>query len=180
MTGFEAAGATVLRFTYSGPDTNGQFIPTPSVDSHVPALDAAPSNGWTIQIFAVPQGTAESPTVFPATNLVGTNDSMPIVNLGSDSEVRSYVASTPNYYSWRIFGNLAITTGGLYSFCTESDDGSLFYLTGLSSADPSGYTLVVDNDGIHGTTRVCQDVKLANGVYGAKVLLIHNNQMCYS
>ena len=158
-----------MHFTYAGPDTGNQNIPVPSVDSHVPPSDAALSNGWTMQVFAVPKGTAETPTSFLNSDLVGTNDPLPVVCLGSDADVRSYVAGTPTYYAMRFYGNITITTGGAYNFCTVSDDGSLFYIAGLSPSDPKRYTLLIDNDGIHGGIRVCATVQLASGVYAMKV-----------
>jgi len=49
-----------------------------------------------------------------------------------------------DYFAYRFIGYIEIVTAGDYTFYTRSDDGSQLYI---------GTTLVVDNDGLHGTNQ---------------------------
>jgi hypothetical protein len=74
--------------------------------------------------------------------------------------------------SWRFLGRIRILQGGEYTFCTESDDGSLLYLdlNPIRAGAPEAYfTLLVDNDGLHSSMQRCQSVPLQPGEYHAKV-----------
>jgi hypothetical protein len=57
-------------------------------------------------------------------------------------------------YGLRFTGYISIETAGVYTFYTNSDDGSKLYIDG---------TLVVDNDGLHGLTEVSGTVALGVG-----------------
>ena len=76
-------------------------------------------------------------------------------------------------FAWRFVGRFKVEKAGDYTFCTESDDGSLFYLDlNPISAESRGevfYTLIIDNDGLHSATQRCQNVPLQPGAYHAKV-----------
>jgi fermentation-respiration switch protein FrsA (DUF1100 family) len=64
------------------------------------------------------------------------------------------INSPPFSVEWR--GYIDIKKAGLYSFATNSDDGSLLYIDNK---------LVVDNDGPHPETYVSGSLKLEKGVY---------------
>ena len=97
------------------------------------------------------------------------------------SDFATYVPSCPQAdYAWRFYGRVTIYMGGAYTFRTTSDDGSLFFLN-LKSAgsgnaaefqpgdDSDGFTLLLDNDGLHGPRRYCKALTLSGGAYYAKV-----------
>ena len=63
-------------------------------------------------------------------------------------------------YALKFQGNISITTAGLYTFATTSDDGSDLYVGGFDSAH-----LVVKNDFLQGSTQRTGTVNLAVGSY---------------
>jgi hypothetical protein len=108
---------------------------------------------------------------------------VPTVQEDARRDFAEFVPNMPQSdYSWRFFGRASIYTPGAYTFCTTSDDGSLFYLA-LAPAPPGaaggaeyvpgvpagGYSMVVDNDGVHGPSQACRTLKLAAGDYPTKV-----------
>jgi len=65
------------------------------------------------------------------------------IKLTSLQQLRTLVPETPaDKYAWQIYGKVAVEKRGIYNFCSNSDDGSLVYVKN---------TLVVNNDGLHGT-----------------------------
>jgi hypothetical protein len=75
-------------------------------------------------------------------------------NLESYKDVLPPMNFPPFSVEWR--GYINIKKPGLYSFATNSDDGSLLYIDDK---------LVVDNDGPHSETYVSGSLKLEKGVY---------------
>lgn len=63
-------------------------------------------------------------------------------------------------FAFRFRGNISLTTSGIYTFYTASDDGSKLYINGQ---------LVVNNDGLHGTTERSGTVQLAAGSHQIEV-----------
>jgi hypothetical protein len=59
-----------------------------------------------------------------------------------------------DYFALRFTGYINIQTGGEYTFYTNSDEGSKLYVNG---------SLVVDNDGLHGTQEESGTVSLTAG-----------------
>ena len=108
---------------------------------------------------------------------------MPNVQEDARSDFAAYVPSCPQAdYAWRFYGRVTIYTGGAYTFCTTSDDGSLFYLNLESSGsensagfqpgdETDGFSLLIDNDGLHGPRRYCKPLTLSAGSYYAKVCI---------
>ena len=100
------------------------------------------------------------------------------------SDFATYIPNCPQAdFAWRFYGTVTIYAGGAYTFCTTSDDGSLFYLN-LANPDSAtagiwkpgapkdGFLLVIDNDGLHGPRRYCKALQLTPGDYFAKVGLL--------
>ena len=65
-----------------------------------------------------------------------------------------------DYFGFRFVGNVTVTVAGVYGFSTTSDDGSQLWIDG---------TLVVDNDGLHGSTRVEAFQFLGAGTHAIEV-----------
>ena len=66
----------------------------------------------------------------------------------------------PEYFGFEYTGYIRIPEGGVYSFFTDSDDGSRLYI---------GDTLVVDNDGLHGNQEKRGTIALAAGFHPVRV-----------
>ena len=106
---------------------------------------------------------------------------VPTVQEDARSDFATYVPSCPQEnFAWRFYGPVTIYAGGAYTFCTTSDDGSLFFLNlaaadgttvGLSKpgAPADGFSLIIDNDGLHGPRRYCKALQLTPGNYFSKV-----------
>ena len=66
----------------------------------------------------------------------------------------------PQYFGFQFDGLIEIPRDGVYTFYTESDDGSRLFI---------GSTLVVNNDGLHGTIQKKGVIALAKGFQPLKV-----------
>jgi hypothetical protein len=143
------------------------------------------SGGWRVELFESTSGLTSTPMSFRNLSLVAVGD---VLHVDMDSNVGSAWSSFPRAarlrfqggarqmpagpFAWRFVGRIRVETAGDYTFCTESDDGSLFYLDlNPISAESQNvfYTLVIDNDGLHSATQRCQTVPLQQGTYHAKV-----------
>ena len=168
-------------------------IPCPS-DSPISStggtsLAACQSKGWTLRIYSIPVNTAYLP-VLPGLGLLGQSNLPQVITMDSPADFRKWVPSCPdNWFAWQFFGHIAISTAGNYTFGIDSDDGSLLYLdlipspnmneaalgSAQSSATPSPdsasqlYTLVIDNDGLHGARTYTRTLLLQPGLYSTKV-----------
>ena len=76
VTGFQAAGGIAIIAQYRGPDTGGQLAWLRSVDADVPTDDTT-AGGWTVQLYAVEQGTEYTPPSFPSNTLIGQSSVVP-------------------------------------------------------------------------------------------------------
>lgn len=91
----------------------------------------------------------------------------------SGGDLRVYVPKCPDqYFGWRIYGVVKITSPGDYTFCTSSDDGSLLYMDTTPSDTTLSYSLLIDNDGLHGNRQYCRAVKLSTAAYKIKVSIL--------
>ena len=143
------------------------------------------SGGWLVELFESTSGLTSTPMSFRNLSLVAAGD---VLHVDLDSSIGSAWSSFPRAarlrfqggarqmptgpFAWRFVGRIRVETAGDYTFCTESDDGSLFFLDlnpiNAESQDVF-YTLVIDNDGLHSATQRCQTVPLQQGAYHAKV-----------
>jgi fibronectin-binding autotransporter adhesin len=98
------------------------------------------------------------------------NDTSLINFLGTSTSFGSAldftVPTVPVTTGLSLFGALNITTGGLYTFNTASDDGSRLYIDGV---------LVVNNEGGHGVTTITNNsVQLDAGRHEIRVEVVNN------
>ncbi len=68
-------------------------------------------------------------------------------------------------FAFRFTGYVQVPASGLYTFYTSSDDGSRLYI---------GNTLVVDNDGLHGTRERSGTIRLRAGKHALAVTFFEN------
>ena len=77
--------------------------------------------------------------------------------------VRNFILSPrkgSEHFAFEYNGYIAIPSDGVYTFYTESDDGSRLYV---------GSTMIVDNDGLHGMIEKKGIIALAKGLHPLKV-----------
>ena len=106
---------------------------------------------------------------------------MPTVQEDAQADFDTYIPSVPaDDFAWRFYGTVSIYAGGAYTFCATSDDGSLVYLNIAAVSGPNtglfqpgtpenGFTLIIDNDGLHGPQRICRVLQITSGDYITKV-----------
>lgn len=76
------------------------------------------------------------------------------IQTGVVSDFNISGAANTEFYGYRFRGKINITTGGTYTFYTNSDDGSRLYING---------NLVVNNDGLHAAVEQSGTVTLPAG-----------------
>jgi len=155
-TGFQHGGGVTMIAKYSGPDTGGHKVFIPS-DDDTKAPKPVPQSAWGMKIYRI-QSTNHVPNILKNGRLVGSAV-VPIVDFHGLGSIRRYVPATPHsWYAWIFWGKVEIKTGGTYTFCSTSDDGSHVYVNGRH---------IVNNDGLHGARERCGTIQLNKG--GAKV-----------
>ena len=82
-------------------------------------------------------------------------------NANNGAEFGAVVPGTPyNNFAATFTGQLIVSTGGSYTFCTASDDGSTLSVDG---------TRVVDNSGLHSIQTICSSITLSGGVHSVYI-----------
>ena len=81
-------------------------------------------------------------------------DSLTPIAVGTANNFDIGLRQLDDYFALRFTGYINIQTGGEYTFYTNSDEGSKLYVNG---------SLVVDNDGLHGTQERSGTVSLTAG-----------------
>jgi hypothetical protein len=83
------------------------------------------------------------------------------IDFRNDRDFREAVKGTPGgNFNWVIYGQLSVKKGGTYQFCSTSDDGSFLFVDSKR---------IVNNDGLHGATRICGDIELSPGTHSVRV-----------
>ena len=81
---------------------------------------------------------------------------IPYINFHGVHTFRRYLQAAPRYNMVAVFfGQANVKTGGTYTWCTRSSDGSALYMNGA---------LVVDNKGRHTDKQVCYKRRVARGL----------------
>jgi hypothetical protein len=163
----------MMRLTYKGPDTLDAALFLRSTSSAIPpgAADADARAGWRLQLFRTAPGGEATPLSFPTENFVGESVGVPAVGFRTLADFRRFVPACPDAnYAWRLYGKVEVEDAGDYTLCTTSDDGSLLYMDlKPGRAGAPVYTLLIDNDGLHGDRQACRTLPLAAGEYATKV-----------
>jgi len=173
IEGFQAWGGVGMEAKYSGPDTNFKKVyvrsgAAPRLASsglrYFPKCDpttgTSSTGGLSICMFRSEVDLVRIPSFGDAdTGLnrlyyVGRGQ-MPSVDVWDLGAFRQFVPTTPDVnYAWVIYGQLVISSPGVYNLCITSDDGSKIYVDG---------SLVADNEGLHGMVERCGPSNLAAG-----------------
>ena len=82
-------------------------------------------------------------------------------SIGVSSKLDLKVRESDDYFALRFFGFVHVPTNGIYTFYSDSDDGSKIFIHDK---------LVVDNDYTHGMTEVSGQIALKKGKHPIKVL----------
>ena len=81
---------------------------------------------------------------------------IPYINFHGVHTFRKYVQGTPRYNFVAVYyGQHLVHTGGTYTWCTRSSDGSELYVNGA---------LVVDNKGRHSDRQMCKKKRVPRGL----------------
>ncbi len=188
-------GGTIARSVGTGPGGRDVLLYTPpsgvsAVDSFSYTIADAASNTATAAVTA----QVLNPATFrvpdpPAFSAAGLNVSFYDLSAAAPSTMPTYASLTPYLVTTATNINIASTTGvfsnstrsdtvgavydawinvptdNLYTLSTESDDGSKLYV---------GSTLLVNNDGLHGMTKVTGEMGLKAGRHHVRVEFFEN------
>jgi hypothetical protein len=77
-----------------------------------------------------------------------------------------FLARLDIYFAATFQGQFQVKSAGTYTFCTSSDDGSDLIVDGA---------VVVNNQGLHSTTQVCESIQLDAGLHKAFVNFFQND-----
>jgi hypothetical protein len=144
---FENQGYASCAITWYGPDTNNAetlLTSSGNLNDLPSALEgyAVPSR-WLMKTYNVGHWLSTMPDVTGLT-LVGQTY-VPEINFWGEEKFQAAIPGTPgDYFATTFQGRISVATAGIYTFCTNSDDGSDLTIDG---------SLVVDNGGLHGTTK---------------------------
>jgi hypothetical protein len=163
--GFQRGGGAYMRVSYRGKDTGNNMLllgssgPGP-VDVRPPRWDK--SHGWRFSIFKAVGHPYRTPHNSRGLRQMGGNTALTTIDLRNQAQIKSEIPETPNSnYVFRGDGTLVVQIKGWYTFCTTSDDGSLFYVNRQR---------VVSNDGLHGPRRRCGRKYLQKGSYVTRMM----------
>jgi hypothetical protein len=119
---------------------------------------------WTVSMYSSTNELVYLPNVADLTR-VGVSKAREI-NFRSVGDFQNAVSGTPSQlFVWIIDGKILIRTGGDYSLCITSDDGSYLYVD---------ENLVVSNGGLHGDVKKCATINLAEGGHAVQVRGFNN------
>ena len=79
---------------------------------------------------------------------------------GVTSTFDIFLREQSDYFGFQYEGFILLPEDGIYSFYTDSDDGSRFYI---------GNTMVVENDGLHGMNEERGSIALRAGYHPIRV-----------
>ena len=118
--------------------------------------------GFSMSVYASNSGLSSMPDVstlqFIGSAFVSTIN---FPNFGNAAYFAAVVPGTPNNnFAATFTGQLIVSTGGSYTFCTASDDGSTLTVDGMR---------IVYNAGVHGIQTVCGSITLSGGVYAVYI-----------
>jgi hypothetical protein len=157
IDGWQNIGAARMQLDYAGPDTEGEPVDVPSIDSTAPP--PPPPSRWTLRTYQ----SAERLSVIPELKdvaLVG-EATVPAVNFEDLQDFRAAISATGGSdIAWQAVGKVSVYRPGKYSFCSTSRDGSKLWVDGAE---------VVDNDGEHTVKKVCGEVALVPGLHDVEV-----------
>lgn len=151
---FAAAGTYVLRLTandgelQTADDVTLTVNPAPVLVLRNPDTVANPQNGVHFEYY---EGTW---------SLLPDFNSLTAVNSGISGNFSIANRNINDYFGFRFTGFINVAQDGEYTFYTKSDDGSQLFI---------GNQMVVDNDGLHGSTEKSGKIGLKAGLHAISV-----------
>lgn len=153
--------ATVGQFTQSG--TSGGFI--------VSTMEVTFTNGAnTIEISGLSTTGTQTTKIYVDQMVLWSEQKLDSLSLafsrwtnvtsGTLTDFSFSPTNQADRFGFKYTSQILIDTAGTYTFRTASDDGSALYLDG---------TLVVNNDGIHGSSTKSASVTLVSGLHDIEV-----------
>ena len=122
-----------MQLYYEGPDTANQYWFVRS-SGRSQIVNEDPSLGsWNLQLYSVPNGIAATPRSFYARDAIGQSVRVPRLAFNDPVTFRRFVPQAPDTnFAWLALGKVLVVKAGDYTFCINSDDGSLLYMSGGS------------------------------------------------
>jgi hypothetical protein len=118
------------------------------------SADKLERSNWVMRVYKASSMLLSMPAM-QALQYVG-QATVPYVNFHGVHTFRKYLGATPRYNFVAVFyGQHQVKTGGTYTWCARSSDGSELYINGK---------LVVNNKGRHGDKNLCQKQRVARGM----------------
>uniref|UniRef100_A0A7S0EYP9 PA14 domain-containing protein n=1 Tax=Hanusia phi TaxID=3032 RepID=A0A7S0EYP9_9CRYP len=163
IEGFNHYGGAYQDLDYAGPDTRDQYRHMVSLPTAAPPLP--PPSQWLMRMYRTNYEPFELVPDVSHMTYVG-EAVISYIAFSTLQELRNWIPGTPEAkYAWQVYGKVRIMIPGTYSFCSQSDDGSLVYF---------GSTLVVNNDGLHGADKRCGSISLSAGDHDVVVVGFQN------
>ena len=132
-------------------------------------IQVAPASKWLMRTYKSNHGLKHQP--YPGMMNAIADAEVPWVTQKSTKDFQNAVPGTPSSdFAAFFYGNVKIVKGGVYNFCTESDDGSRIFIDGH---------FIVNDGGLHGKKKVCGDVTLNPGTHAAKVSFFNHHGGAY-
>ena len=173
VEGFQHHGGAYQRAMWKGPDTLERLI---SIPSDMSAKDIAalppipPPSKWMLRVYKTTYNPFEMVPDVSQMTYVGQS-TIQYIYFQNLNDIRSKVSGTPDSkYAWQITGKVQVDVAGQYTFCSNSDDGSLLYV---------GKTKVVDNDRLHGAVNKCGTQQLNKGEHDVTIIGFQNGGGIY-
>ncbi|GGE96521.1 PA14 domain-containing protein [Hymenobacter cavernae] len=164
VTFFENDGGQTLQVSYAGPGVGKQIVPA---SAYKRAAGATPPSNLR---------TPENPTGTVAGldykyyegywNALPNFSALTPAKSGTIAIPGLVAAERENAYALQYTGYITVPADGQYTFYTNSDDGSRLYI---------GSTLVVDNDGLHGSRELNGTIGLQAGTHAFTVAFFEND-----
>ena len=96
----------------------------------------------------------------------GRDNAFAPTQTGQTSSITPGDYDTGDDFALKFSSEMTVTTGGLYTFTTSSDDGSKLFVNGVET---------VTNDGLHGTQTRTGDITLGPGTHTIEIVYFENN-----
>ena len=163
VTFFERNGAQVLNVSYAGPGLSKQLIPAAALRR---------SSGNPATALRTPENPANTAPGLDYAYYEGTWNTLPDfatltpIKTGTTPALDLAPRLRDDEFALRYTGYVTVPADGTYTFSTASDDGSQLFI---------GSTLVVNNDGLHGTQEKSGQIGLKAGTHALTVTFFERN-----
>lgn len=142
----------------------GAIAPNPDGSGGSGDFGAGP---WVFEYYDLdPNGDPRTLAQAGFTDNGGRDNTNTLTSTGATTSINPTDYDTLNDYALKFTTELTVTTGGVYTFETNSDDGSKLFINGVE---------VVDNDGHHGERSIEGTITLPPGQHIIEIVYYENN-----